>query len=86
MIIAILKCMHELHINVPINAIFENVATNAKKIVALWNKFQQFRNTFHYHIPIVFFLKHFWSSPIANFVGVESHGAPAVLYFFSFFF
>ena len=30
-IIAILKCMHELHMNVPINAIFENDATNAKK-------------------------------------------------------
>ena len=26
-----LKCMHELHMNVPINAIFENDATNVKK-------------------------------------------------------
>ena len=57
--------MHELHMNVPINAIFENDATNAKKIEALWNKFQQFRNTFHYHLPIAFFPKNFWSSPIA---------------------
>ena len=72
----------------PINAIFENDATNAKKIVALWNKFQQFRNTVHYHLPIAFFPKHFWSSPIAvqTFVGVESHSAPAEQYFLLLFF
>ena len=64
-IIAILKCMHELHMNVPLNAIFEMMLRTLKKIVALWNKFQQFRNTIHYHLLIAFFPKHFWSSPIA---------------------
>ena len=45
--------MHELHMNVPINAIFENDATNAKKIVALWNKFQPGTGTFPSKLRVI---------------------------------
>ena len=74
--------MHELHMNVPINAIFENDATNAKKIVAFFEtSFNTleilFFTTYHY-----FLSKALLEFPYrcAKFVGVESHSAPAVLY------
>ena len=85
---AILKCMHELHMNVLINAIFENDATNAKKNSSTLEQVSAVSKYFSLPSTNCLLSKALLEFPhrCANFVGVESHSAPEVLYFLLLFF